>query len=55
MKAEINIWKNTTKIFTDGDGKTFPCFKKMKEKVKCPQLKTPLHGKKKKRISSVPI
>lgn len=45
MKAEINIRKNTTKIFTDGDGKTCPCFKKTKEKVRCPQLKTPLKKK----------
>lgn len=45
MKAEINIRKNTAKIFTDGDGKTCPCFKKMKEKVRCPQLKTPLKKK----------
>lgn len=47
MKAEINIWKNTTKIFTDGDGKTFPCFKKMKEKSKVSPIEDTTSRKKK--------
>lgn len=45
MKAEINIRKNTTKIFTDGDGKTCPCFKKNERKSKVSPIEDTIEEK----------